>query len=65
MTERDRLAGLAEQIELARKSIDSWPNWLRQSTHFAGTERDTGAESGQNVNETNTSNQSGTPVSQR
>jgi hypothetical protein len=25
MTERKRIAGLAEQIELARKHLDEWP----------------------------------------
>lgn len=37
MTERQRTAGLAEQIELARKSIEQWPDWLRSSAHFSGT----------------------------
>ena len=37
MAERERMAGLAEQIELARKSIEEWPEWLRSSAHFSGT----------------------------
>jgi hypothetical protein len=37
MTERERIAGLAEQIELAQKYLDQWPDWLRSSAHFSGT----------------------------
>lgn len=35
MTESDRIAGLAEQMELARKYLDEWPQWLRIDTHLA------------------------------
>jgi hypothetical protein len=37
MTERKRIAGLAEQIELARKHLDEWPEWLRSNAHFSGS----------------------------
>jgi len=37
MTERERIGGLAEQIELAQKYLDQWPDWLRSSAHFSGT----------------------------
>jgi hypothetical protein len=37
MTERERIAGLAEQIDLAKKHVSEWPEWLRSSAHFAGT----------------------------
>lgn len=37
MTERERIVGLAEQIELAQKYLDQWPDWLRSSAHFSGT----------------------------
>jgi hypothetical protein len=36
MTQRERIAGLAEQIELAQKYLDQWPDWLRSSAHFSG-----------------------------
>ena len=37
MTEKERIAGLAEQIDLAQKHMSEWPEWLRSSAHFAGT----------------------------
>jgi len=37
MTEKERIAGLAEQIDLAKKHISEWPDWLRSSAHFAGS----------------------------
>lgn len=27
---------LAKQIDSARKNIESWPSWLRESARFAG-----------------------------
>jgi hypothetical protein len=46
MTDRERIAGLAEQIELAQKYLDQWPDWLRSSAHFSGTNHggDVGAD---------------------
>jgi hypothetical protein len=38
MTEKDRIAGLAEQIDLAKRHVSEWPEWLRSSAHFAGTD---------------------------
>jgi len=37
MTEKERIAGLAEQIELAKKQMSEWPEWLRSTAHFAGS----------------------------
>jgi hypothetical protein len=37
MTEKERIAGLAEQIDLAKKHVSEWPDWLRSSAHFAGS----------------------------
>jgi hypothetical protein len=37
MTERQRIAGLAEQIELARNYKEQWPDWLRSTAHFSGS----------------------------
>lgn len=37
MTHRERIAGLAEQIELAQKYLEEWPDWLRSNAHFSGT----------------------------
>jgi hypothetical protein len=37
MTERQRIAGLAEQIEFARSYRQQWPDWLRSTAHFSGS----------------------------
>lgn len=37
MTERQRIAGLAEQIEFARNYRQGWPDWLRSTAHFSGS----------------------------
>lgn len=42
MTEQDQIAGLAEQIELARKSVEEWPQWLRPYAYPADASRPTG-----------------------
>ncbi len=39
MTDHERITGLAEQIELAQKYIDEWPDWPRSIAHFSGTNR--------------------------
>jgi len=36
MTESHRIRGLAEQIKLAQKYLDQWPEWLRSNAHFSG-----------------------------
>ena len=38
MTEKERIAGLAEQIDLAKKHVSEWPEWLHSIAHFAGTD---------------------------
>ena len=37
MTEKERDANLAEQIDLAKKYIEELPRWLRSTSYFSGT----------------------------
>jgi hypothetical protein len=37
MTENERLFFLAEEIERAKKRVSEWPEWLRASAHFVGS----------------------------
>ena len=37
MTEQQRITGLAEQIEFARKYREEWPEWLRSAAYFSGS----------------------------
>jgi hypothetical protein len=37
VTEQQRITGLAEQIELARKYREEWPDWLRSAAYFSGS----------------------------
>lgn len=37
MTERKRVTGLAEQIELARHYQEQCSDWVRSTAHFAGS----------------------------
>ena len=37
MTEQQRITGLAEQIEFARRYREEWPNWLRSAAYFSGS----------------------------
>jgi hypothetical protein len=37
MADKERIAGLAEQIELARKYLEELPPWMRVSSYFSGT----------------------------
>ena len=37
MTEKDRIYALAKQIELAKKHVSEWPEWLRRTAHFMGS----------------------------
>ena len=39
MTEQQRITGLAEQIEFARKYREEWPEWLRSAAYFSGSNR--------------------------
>ena len=38
MTDQDRIAALAEQIDIARKSIEKWPEWARPYAYPGGTD---------------------------
>ena len=37
MCEQKRTTGLAEQIKFAQHYQEQWPNWLRSTAHFAGS----------------------------
>jgi hypothetical protein len=37
MTDKDRIFFLAEEIELAKKRVSEWPEWLRANAHFVGS----------------------------
>lgn len=37
MTEQKRIMGLAEQIKFAQRYQEQWPNWLRSTAHFSGS----------------------------
>ena len=37
MNEKDRIYALAEEIERAKKEVSEWPEWLRATAHFVGS----------------------------
>ncbi|MGH8171460.1 MAG: hypothetical protein ACRETJ_13080 [Steroidobacteraceae bacterium] len=37
MTEQKRIMGLAEQIKFAQHYQEQWPDWLRSTAHFSGS----------------------------
>jgi hypothetical protein len=37
MTEKDRIYFLGEEIERAKKRVSEWPEWLRRTAHFVGS----------------------------
>lgn len=37
MTEQKRIMGLAEQIKFAQDYQEQWPDWLRSTAHFSGS----------------------------
>jgi len=60
MSERERIAGLAEQMELAQKYLDQWPDWLRSIAHFSGTNHSSDVAAG--VDEQTSENKTVVPV---
>jgi TolA-binding protein len=44
MSEPNRATELEEQLETARKKIESLPNWLRRNNHFSGSNREQKSE---------------------
>jgi hypothetical protein len=51
MTERQRIEGLAEQIEFARSYRQQWPDWLRSTAHFSGSNHPDDVKSDNNEQE--------------
>lgn len=37
MSEQKKTTGLAEQIKFAQHYQEQWPNWLRSTAHFSGS----------------------------
>ena len=40
MPEKRKPSTLADQVRSAQRSIQSWPEWMREAAHFAGQPRE-------------------------
>lgn len=51
MTEQKRIMGLAEQIKFAQQYQEQWPDWLRSTAHFSGSNHAGDSDSAEEIAE--------------